>query len=482
MSTLNDLRQKRKKVHEDTVPFLEKMKDSTITSEERATYTKMADDIEQMTKDIETIVAAEKRAKDLEAPATDPILNNADPKDKTAEQVAAENRTVWNDYMRNGRPGQRVLGAGARSAGTFVRGSDPARFQRLEEITNQIKALGDNKEARDQFAGTQSIAYTQGTVGGYFVPAGFVYDVEVATKYYAPLLDGSVVKIFHTATGQVLPYPTSNDTNQAWSILGEGVQVNETGTLANYPTTGVAPNGTAGDVGIGQITFGAYKGTTGNIQVSLELLQDSAFNLEAFLTNAFAVRLGRGYEYYLTLGTGVNQPLGIIPALTVPGNGYSLPTPITAIGSNTNDGLGGTGVNTIGSTDFINLEHAVDPTYRGNAKYMFHDQTLRFSKTLLDKFGRPLWAPGFKDGDPDTINGYRYCINQCIPQISASAVTVVFGDFSKFMVRVVRELQVIRLDERYADYGLVAYLGFSRIDSRLLDAGTHPLNFLQQHS
>jgi HK97 family phage major capsid protein len=482
MSTLNDLRQKRKKVHEDTVPFLEKMKDNSITSEERATYLKMADDIEQMTKDIDTIVAAEKRAKDLEAPVTEPIQGGAPANaEKTAEQIAAENRADWNDWLRNGRPGQRVLGAGKFGAGTLVRGSNPERFQRMEQTTNHLKSLVA-KEARDQFAGTQSITYTEGTVGGYFVPAGFVYDVEVATKYYAPLLDGSCVKIFDTATGQVLPYPTSNDTNQAWTIIGEGVQVLEQNTATNYPTQGTAPSGQPGDVGIGQITFGAYKGTTGNIQVSLELLQDSAFNLEAFLTNAFAIRLGRGYEYYLTQGTGVNQPLGIIPALTTSGLGYSLPTPITAAGSSVNDGTTATGANSIGSPDLVNLEHAVDPTYRGNARYMFHDQTLRFLKQQLDKYGRPLWAPGVKDGDPDTINGYRYTINQSFAQISASAITVVFGDFSKFMVRRVRELQVVRLDERYADFGLVAYIGFSRIDSRLLDAGTHPLNYLQQHS
>ena len=113
---------------------------------------------------------------------------------------------------------------------------------------------------------------------------------------------------------------------------------------------------------------------------------------------------------------------------------------------------------------------------------MFHDQTLRFVKTILDKYGRPLWKPGVAAGDPDTINGYQYVINQSFPQISASAITVVFGDFSKYMVRRVRDLQVVRLDERFADLGEVAFLAFSRIDGRLLDASTHPLNGLQQHS
>ena len=482
MSTETTKRQERKKLHEDSIALLTKINDGTATSEDRTNYDKMAADIETMTSDIDRIVADEKRAKDFEAPVADPITGITDPaKDKTPEQIAKENRDNWNEWLKNGRPGTRVAGAISGRGGISVRGSNPEKFNRMLDVYDKVKSFAE-QEARDQYAGSQSIVYTQGTAGGYFVPAGFVYDVEVATKYFAPLLDGSVIKIFDTATGQVLPYPTSNDTNQAWTIVGEGVQVTENGAAANYPTPGTAPSGQPGDVGIGQITFGAYKGTTGLIRVSLELLQDSAFNLEAFLTNAFAVRLGRGYEYYLTQGTGVNQPLGIIPSLTTSGQGYSLPTPITAIGSSTNDGSTATGANSIGSTDLINLEHAVDPTYRRNAHYMFHDQTLRFIKTILDKYGRPLWKPGVAAGDPDTINGYQYVINQSFPQISASAITVVFGDFSKYMVRRVRDLQVIRLDERFADYGEVAFLAFSRIDGRLLDASTHPLNGLQQHS
>jgi hypothetical protein len=46
----------------------------------------------------------------------------------------------------------------------------------------------------------------------------------------------------------------------------------------------------------------------------------------------------------------------------------------------------------------------------------------------------------------------------------------------------VRDLSIARLDERFADYGEVAYVGFSRIDGRLIDAGTHPISYLSMHS
>jgi HK97 family phage major capsid protein len=141
-----------------------------------------------------------------------------------------------------------------------------------------------------------------------------------------------------------------------------------------------------------------------------------------------------------------------------------------------------TGANSIGYADLINLIHSVDPSYRRGAAFMLHDTTVRFLKTLLDKYGRPLWVPAVKDNEPDTICGYKYVVNQSFPTLAASATTVAFGDWQKFIVRRVKDLSVIRLDERFADYGEVAFVGFSRIDSNLIDAGTHPLNVLKQHS
>jgi HK97 family phage major capsid protein len=209
-------------------------------------------------------------------------------------------------------------------------------------------------------------------------------------------------------------------------------------------------------------------------------MQDSAFSLEAFLKEAFAVRLGRGYEWYLTQGTGSNQPLGIVPAIQASGA-----TSVTAAGQISGGAgtiAGVSGANSIGYQDLVNLIHSVDPTYRRGAKFMFHDQTLASFKRMVDAFGRPLWVPTVKDGEPDTLCGYPYVINQSMAQIAASAPTVAFGSFNKFIARKVRDLSIARLDERFADYGEVAYVGFSRLDSRLVDAGTHPLNLLVMHS
>jgi HK97 family phage major capsid protein len=132
----------------------------------------------------------------------------------------------------------------------------------------------------------------------------------------------------------------------------------------------------------------------------------------------------------------------------------------TAIGSSTNDGTSAGG-NTIGSTDLVDLEHSVDPLYRPGARFMMHDQTLRQLKTVLDKFGRPLWLPGLAVRAEDSILGYGYSINNDMPQLQSTTSspqvtnkTVLFGQLEKYMIRRVRDFSLIRLEERFADYGL----------------------------
>jgi hypothetical protein len=59
------------------------------------------------------------------------------------------------------------------------------------------------------------------------------------------------------------------------------------------------------------------------------------------------------------------------------------------------------------------------------------------------------------------------------------AKSMLFGDFSKYIIRDVREVELRRLDERFAVLGQVAFLAFARADGDLLDAGTHPVKYMR---
>jgi HK97 family phage major capsid protein len=78
-------------------------------------------------------------------------------------------------------------------------------------------------------------------------------------------------------------------------------------------------------------------------------------------------------------------------------------------------------------------------------------------------------------GAPDTILGYPYVINQSMTTPATAVKSILFGDLSKYIVRDVRDVTLLRLDERFAEYHQVAFLAFARSDGDLLDSGTDPI-------
>ena len=101
---------------------------------------------------------------------------------------------------------------------------------------------------------------------------------------------------------------------------------------------------------------------------------------------------------------------------------------------------------------------------------MFNDSTLAFIRKLKDGQGNYLWQLGdVRNGEPATLLGHPYSINQAVADIGASAKSVLFGDMSKYIVRKVMGFQVITLRERYAENFQIGMVGFKRFDGELLN-------------
>lgn len=273
-------------------------------------------------------------------------------------------------------------------------------------------------EVRAQGAGTDS-------AGGYTVPDVFLAQMTETMKAYGGLL--SVVDVINTATGQDMSWPSNDDTSNTGAILAENTQI-----------TGDA------DVTFGTVPLSAYMYTSKIIKVSFQLLQDSAFNLNAWLPGKIAERIGRAVAAHIANGSGSSQPKGV-SKVTVGVNGAK-----SATAKITYD-------------DLVDLEHSVDPAYRTNARYAFHDSALALIRKMKDDNGRPLWVPSLAPGVPSTINGRPYTVDNGLPEPAASAASVFFGDFkAAYTARQVAGAQVLRLTERYADYLQVGFLGFQR--------------------
>lgn len=274
--------------------------------------------------------------------------------------------------------------------------------------------------------------------GGYLVPQGFRANIVETMKAWGNV--AGVAEIITTDSGQTLPWPTNDDTANEGAILAENTALTEQ------------------DVTLGQAQLGAYMYTSKLIRVSFQLLQDSAFDLESFLSRRLGERLARITNRHQTVGTGTAQPLGIQTTAAV---GVTLPTGNTT--TTTYDGL-------------IDLIHSVDPAYRqsGRAQFMLHDSALAGARKLKDTTGQPLWQPSIQAGVPDTLLGYGLTINQHLPAPGVSTKSVLFGDFfAGYVIRNVLGLQMLRLEERYADFLQVGFLAFLRTDATVQDAAAY---------
>ena len=307
---------------------------------------------------------------------------------------------------------------------------ETARKQTSDELRSWLlSGEGDLKlELRAQAIGTDS-------AGGYLVPEGFSGQVEVALKAFGGIRNAA--QIIRTESGNDLPFPMLDGTGTKGRMLGENVAASET------------------DLVFGATTFKAYKFSSDLIRVPVELLQDSGVDLAAIVGAQLGERIGRITNEKYTIGTGTNEPHGIMVAAPV--------------------GVTGASTTAVTYDELVDLIHSVDPAYRAGASFMFSDATLKVIRKLKDADNRPLWEPSLKAGVPDMLLGYPVVINQEVAAMAAGAESIAFGDLSKHVIREVRDVTLVRLNERYADQHQVGFLAFYRGDSRYLNAGTGPV-------
>jgi len=98
-------------------------------------------------------------------------------------------------------------------------------------------------------------------------------------------------------------------------------------------------------------------------------------------------------------------------------------------------------------------------------------------RKLKDSQGHYLWAPPATPGARAVLLGYRLVTNNDVATMSANAKSILFGDFTRYKVRRVRDVTLVRLNERYADNLQTGFFAFARFDGNLIDAGTHPVKY-----
>lgn len=297
---------------------------------------------------------------------------------------------------------------------------------------------GDDPKNRGR---VRNVAEGAPATGGVLVPTIVMPVVLEYLKAFGGMR--AIAQIMATSSGNSLSWGTIDDTAAEGEIIAEGVTA------------------TDDDLAFGSVTIGAYKFSSKTIPVSMEILQDSAVNVEAIVLKALATRIARGQNRYFTTGTGAGQPQGAVVAAPL---GYQAPA-----GNTTSLAL-----------DFYTeLFHSVDPAYRSSPRcaFMMHDTTFKITKKLKDTSGRPIYLPSieaaFKGADNTgfMIEGKPIIINQHMAVPAASAKTILFGDFDRYLIRDVMDVLILRFtDSAYAKKGQVGFLGWARADGRMIDA------------
>lgn len=308
-----------------------------------------------------------------------------------SEQVGAVNAIIAKMEAKLGRPGmfagdalgrktelKKKVGEWARAVITAgaVGGNALSTEQKklLEDINAQYKVLRISDD----------------TLGGYLAVPEFVPDIIEAVVLISNAR--SIVNVRQTANKSVrVPKRTAVFAAQ---------RVTEQGTRSE--TTG--------------LTFGLEEIQAPEmyaiIDVSNEDLEDSAFDLEAYIrenaAEQFAVLEGKEF----VTGTGIGQLEGVLTNAAIV---------YTATGN----------AATLSADGMINLAYNIKTAYARNASYILNRQTIGAVRTLKDGVGNYLWMPGLAMGVPNTINGAPYWEFPDMPAVGANTYPVAFGDWKR---------------------------------------------------
>jgi HK97 family phage major capsid protein len=282
------------------------------------------------------------------------------------------------------------------------------------------------------------------TAGGYTIPDEMMQSIEKALLWFGPMRQAA--RVIRTESGADLPFPTVNDTNQVGEILAINTVVNPQ------------------DVVFGQMVLKAFKYSSKLVLVPIELMQDNGVNLPELLGELLGERIGRIQNTHFTTGAGTTLPWGIVTRSTV--------------------GVTGAAGGGVVYANIVDLEHSVDPAYRAQgASFMMHDAVIARLKKLVDTAGRPIWQPNdsasMSQGAPSTLLGYPvWPNNDMATAVTTGTRAIIFGPIGKYIIREAMAIELIRLNERYADFHQIGFLAVARADGDLLNAGTNPIKHL----
>lgn len=269
--------------------------------------------------------------------------------------------------------------------------------------------------------------------GSQWVPTHFYNKITDKLKTFGGVFESGAT-VINTDSMAAITFPVGDDTGNKAVITTESNAVTDDNTY---------------DPVSSNISVQPYLFNTKAVRVSLQLLAAASFDVESYVAGKLAERIYRGVNESFTTGNSTNLK-GVVTGSTA-GKTAASATAVTW-------------------AEILDLKHSVNSAYRNGAKFMFNDSVLCALKKLVDSTGKGLWSSGNAALNiPATIDGDPYIINDDMASMTASAKSILYGDFSRYHIVQVNNFTVRRLDEKYIDYLQVGFLGYGGFGGNLVD-------------
>jgi HK97 family phage major capsid protein len=320
-----------------------------------------------------------------------------------------------------------------------VREAAPAKVEARDAFNAYLRkgmnGLNANEvRAMEELRGTSTQVTTNDGLGGFLVPENWS-DFVSATELFKSDIE-RVATVIRTSNGQAFNLPANDDTSVVAAILGEGTAES------------------VSDMTFTNVKFEPYTYSSKIVKVSNQLMADNAFDLAGFVGGQLANRLNRGINDHLTTGTNSSQPQGIV----------------------TGSSLGKTAASASAVTiaEILDLMYAVDASYRNaaGAGFMMNSATLAAVRKL--GFGSsndfPVFVPAMEVGGVDLLFGKPVHVNEDMDGIATGNKSIIFGDLKQYYVHEAGGVQLLRLNERFADALSTGFIAYRRVDGNVLQA------------
>ncbi len=196
-----------------------------------------------------------------------------------------------------------------------------------------------------------------------------------------------------------------------------------------------------------------------NPAASQFMLDDAAFDVEAWLASEIAMEFARAEGAAFVSGSGVGRPRGFLTSPTASttdttrpfGTLQYLPTGLDAAfpASNPQDRL-------------VDLVQSLRSPYRQGAAWVMNSKTLATVRKMKTTDGAFLWQPGLVSGTADTLLGYPVVEAEDMPDIASNSLSIAFGNFrAGYLITERAETSILR--DPYTNKPYVYFYATKRI-------------------